>query len=306
MIAQIRSWFTAGILAVGALASTATHAQSVVAIGTGTAAGAANVLLSTTTTTNKYSRTITIYTAAELRAAGARAGNITKIGWYKGGTGEYTTNDAQMTIYVKRVTAGALPGDPVTWATEVTGATPVYTNSTLSLPTGTGWKDFTLSAPFAWNGTDNLEVFVDWFRNSAPTADITWQYTAGTASSGLHATQVNSAISGLTTVRYAANRPNIQFTFSTPAAVRGAQTLALASVAPNPFDDHLILRFAAPRPGQAVEAVLTDALGRVRYRRTFVATAEHSLSLPASLAAGVYLLSLTSGNQAQVLRVMHN
>ena len=61
-----------------ALATGFAEAQTpvTVTIGTGTSAGSTNVLLSTSTTTNKYARTVSIYSAAELQAAGARAGSI--------------------------------------------------------------------------------------------------------------------------------------------------------------------------------------------------------------------------------------
>ncbi|RTQ53768.1 T9SS type A sorting domain-containing protein [Hymenobacter gummosus] len=302
MIAQLRSLTAAGMLVAATLAGFGAQAQTTVVIGTGTTAGSTNVLLSTSTTTNKYSRTLSIYTAAELQAAGARAGSITRIGWYKDGTGEYPTTDAQMTILLKSTTAAALPGDPVTWATEAATATQVYSNNALSLPTGTGWKDFTLSAPFTWNGTDNVEVLVDWFRNSAPTGNINWRYTAVTTASGLHATQVNA--NSIPTVRLAPNRPNIQFTMTIANATRGGrQVNNWATVAPNPFEQQLTVRLLQPG-SQPVAATLTDALGRVQLRQTLTARAEQTLALPAALARGVYFLTLSNGAQQQTLRVV--
>src|SRR5690606_13915649 len=69
-------------------------AQVTVSLGTYTGAGSTNVLLSTSTTANRYSRTISVYTAAEIIAAGGMSGNITSLAWSKSGNGEYLTNDA--------------------------------------------------------------------------------------------------------------------------------------------------------------------------------------------------------------------
>lgn len=286
-----------------ALSAQVAEAQApvTVTIGTGTSASSTNVLLSTSTTTNKYARTVSIYSAAELQAAGARAGSITRIAWFKGGTGEYTTGDAQLQVYLKRTTAAVLSANPVVWDTEVLGATQVYNNTALSLPTGTGWKDFAFTAPFAWNGTDNIEVLVDWFRNGTPTADITWQYTAVSATGGTHSTQVNSAL--IPTVRWAANRPNVQFQMSLLTSTRSAGPADWVRVAPNPFRNSLQLSVGADSQ-QPLEATLTDALGRTQLTQRTPAGAERALHLPAGLAAGVYFLTLRNDKWQQTVRVV--
>ncbi|MBJ6109129.1 T9SS type A sorting domain-containing protein [Hymenobacter sp. BT523] len=267
-----------------------------VTIGAGTSASATNVLLSTSTTTNKYARTISIFSAAELTAAGAVPGNIVSIAWFKGGTGELTSADSQLSVYMKSTSATNLGGDPVTWATEVATATPVYTNLTLSMPTGTGFKTFALSTPFAWNGTSNVEVLVDWFRNGTPTADISWQYTAVTAASGVHATQVNSVV--IPTVRYAANRPNTQFVISrTGLASRENREAALVSLYPNPARQLLNVLVPAELTHQSVATTLINALGQVAHRQVLPAGpagAQGQLDI-SQLAAGVYTLQLATG-----------
>ncbi|KAA9333617.1 T9SS type A sorting domain-containing protein [Adhaeribacter soli] len=199
-------------------------AQSTITLGTGTSAASTNALFSTSTTSNKYSRTIAIYTAAEIAAAGGLPGLITKLAWNKSGTGEYTASDIQLAIYMKHVTYAIHPVDPVDWATEATGTTQVYNSSTTSFPTGTGWKDFIFTTPFLWNGTDNLEVFVDFYRPGTPTGSINWGYTAVTK--GGTATQVNS--NPIPTVRLATNRPNMQLTFA-PTAANDAGIIAITA-----------------------------------------------------------------------------
>ncbi|MBO0360918.1 T9SS type A sorting domain-containing protein [Hymenobacter sp. BT186] len=292
-----------GLTLLGFAAAAQAQSLITVTVGAGTSAASTNALLSTSTTTNKYARTVSIYSAAELLAAGAQAGSFTRIAWFKGGAGEYPANDAQLSIYLKRTTATALSANPVVWATEVVGATPVYTNSALSLPAGTGWKDFVFSAPFAWNGTDNIEVLVDWFRNSTPTADITWQYTAVSATGGAHATQVNSAL--IPTVRWAANRPNVQLQLAVVSATHQQAPAGWVQVAPNPFAGELQLAVGANSQGQALETILTDALGRTLQQRRTSLGAVRTLQTPAHLVPGIYFLTVRNEKWQQTFRVVH-
>lgn len=173
-------------------------------------AGSTNVLLSTSTTTNKYSKTISIYTAAEIIANGGSAGTITSIAWDKQGTGEYQFGDAEMTVYLKHVTNS-------NWATvpdynvEVATATQVFASNTYSIPTGTGWKTVNFTTPFAWNGTDNIAVFVTWYRPGTPTAAINWGRSTAIDA---NATRVGSSAALVMLVND--NRPVVQFAFNAP------------------------------------------------------------------------------------------
>ncbi|HET9502631.1 MAG TPA: T9SS type A sorting domain-containing protein [Hymenobacter sp.] len=273
------------------------HAQTqplTVTIGAGTSAASTNALLSTSTTSNKYARTVSIFSAAELTAAGAQAGNIVSIAWYKGGTGELTSADSQLSVYMKSTSATLLAANPVTWATEVVGATQVYNNAALALPTGTGYKTFTLTTPFAWDGTSNVEVLVDWFRNGTPTADISWQYT-GVGTTGIHATQVSG--SAIPTIRFAGNRPNTQFVINRATlASRETREAALVSVYPNPAHGVLTVAVPAELASRPVAATLLNALGQAVGTYTLPAAgsgARGQLDVGA-LAAGVYTLRLAA------------
>lgn len=285
------------LLLAGTTATVRAQAPITATIGAGTAASSTNVLLSTSTTTNKYARTVSIYSAAELTAAGALAGDIVSIAWFKGGAGEYPNPDAQLSVYMKSTTAGVLSANPVDWASEVAGATPVYTNNALALPTGTGFKTFTLTTPFAWNGISNVEVLVDWFRNSTPTADITWQYTA-VGTTGIHATQVAAA--AIPTVRFAANRPNVQFVINrTGLASRASrEAAALVSVYPNPTRGLLHIAVPAELAQRPVAVTLRNTLGQAVRNQVLPATvagAQGQLDVSA-LTAGIYTLQLAAGN----------
>ncbi|MBF9224206.1 T9SS type A sorting domain-containing protein [Hymenobacter ruricola] len=298
-----RAW--APLLAFADLGQAAqAQAPVTVTVGTGTSVASTNALLSTSTTTNKYSRTLSIYSAAELTAAGAVAGSIVSIAWFKGGTGELLNPDSQLSVYMKSTAATTLGGDPVNWANEVATATPVYSNLALAMPTGTGFKTFTLGTPFPWNGTSNLEVLVDWFRNGTPTADISWQYTAVTSSTGVHATQVGSSL--LPTVRYAANRPNVQLVINRIGlASRESREASLVSLYPNPARQLLSVAVPAELTAQPVPITLLNGLGQTVHCGVLPLAGSGAAGQldVGHLAAGLYTLRLALQNSVVTKRV---
>lgn len=191
------------------LFSLLTDAQIVVNLGVYSGAGSTNVLLSTSTTTNRYSRTMSLYTASEIIAAGGGPGTITQLAWDKGGSGEYTTNDAYIKIYLKHMgtdTAWSTAPVPV-WDTVVMGATQVFTSNTYSLPLGVGWAQVPFTTPFVWNGVDNVVVMVEWDRNSAPTGAINWGRSTAT---NANATRVGPTSLAALIMLVNNNRPLVQ------------------------------------------------------------------------------------------------
>jgi hypothetical protein len=203
-------------------------AQVTVSLGTYTGAGSTNVLLSTSTTTNRYSRTISLYTASEIITAGGAAGSISSLGWDKNGTGEYLTGDAYIKIYLKH-TSNSIWGTVPDWTTETATATEVFTSSTFSLPAGTGWKTFPFTTPFIWNGVDNIAVFVEWDRSSTPSGDISWGRSTTTAA---NSSRVGSTSLSALVLLINANRPLLQLTIATgpPPAVASVQVATQGSV----------------------------------------------------------------------------
>jgi hypothetical protein len=206
------------------------RAQTTVSLGTLTGAGSTNVLLSTSTTSNKFSRTISIYTAAEINAAGGFPGNIISLAWDKQGTGEYTTGDAQLVVSMKHITKTDWGTTVPVWNTEIVGATQVFSSNTYSIPVGTGWKQVTFSTPFQWNGTDNIAVFVDWFRNSSLTAAINWGRSTTT---NANAARVGGTLASLDPLLINSNRPLIQFTINPLPACAAPSTPNITAVGLN-------------------------------------------------------------------------
>lgn len=153
--------------------ATMSFSQTTISIGTKTGQGSTNVLLATSTTVNRFSRTISLYNPNEIIGAGGAAGAISSLSWDKNGTGEYTTNNAYIRVLLKNVPQATWPSAP-DWNTEITGATEVFTSTTYSIPTGTGWIAVPFTTPFVWDGTSSIAVMVEWERPNAPTADIQW------------------------------------------------------------------------------------------------------------------------------------
>ena len=283
----------------------AAQSQGTLIIGTATTSASTNVLLSTSTTTsNKYARTIAIYSAAEIKTAKGGAGPITKIAWFKDGTDEYPTADAQLTIYIKGVKFTAHGASPVGWDTAIVGAKQVYKNTALSLPTGVGWKEFVFSSPFIWNGTDNIEVFVDWYRASAPTFPINWRYHV---LANTNASQVSAA--QLSAIGVINNRPNVQFTMAKTTGLTEDENYVtdLAQLYPNPFSGQELTLIIGPAYKNA-DVKIQDALGREVYRQQLNATdlagQDFKLNIAADLPKGIYFATVTSGRKFQILKLL--
>ncbi|MBK0404380.1 T9SS type A sorting domain-containing protein [Adhaeribacter sp. BT258] len=205
------------------------QAQSPITIGTGTSASGANVLFSTNTGSNLWSKSASLYTAAEIIAAGGSAGNIFKIAWNKQGSGEYTHGNAHLNIYIKAVTKTTQAGASLDFHTNRGNAILVYSSTTHSFMTGTGWNEIHLQTPFLWDGTSNLEVITAFHHPTTLTANMTWQYTVAT---DMNMSRVNSTELGSQTMFLQSNRPNIQFTITpnTPCTTPPTPGTATASV----------------------------------------------------------------------------
>jgi hypothetical protein len=109
------------------------------------------------------------------------------------------------------------------WDTVANGATEVFTSSTYSIPTGTGWKYVPFTTPFVWDGTSAIAVMVEWDRSSAPSGAINWGRSTTTSASS---SRVGSASLSALALLINSNRPLVQFVInsSPPVAVTAVQT----------------------------------------------------------------------------------
>jgi hypothetical protein len=135
-----------------------------------------------------HSRSILLYTEAELSAAGIVAGStITGLSFYKATTHTLAgANQFSYELYMRNSSATQL-STSLTWATAVTnsGASLVYSNTETAstIPNTAGWWDITLDDPFVYTG-GALEIATAWafVSGGSPfsTGMFTWGYTERT------------------------------------------------------------------------------------------------------------------------------
>ncbi|WP_255155842.1 fibronectin type III domain-containing protein [Ferruginibacter sp. HRS2-29] len=159
-------------------------------IGTGTTLTTANGV-EPTAFNNRYSQywSQSVYTAAELQAAGLVAGNITALTFNITTNGDATTN-ANYSIRI-----GTTAGATVT-AFTTTGLTTVYGPVTQSH--SVGLNTITLSTPYPWDGVSN--IIVDVRHDGANSTNNAITYYTATAGNTI-ITAVTTTASGTTSVQ---------------------------------------------------------------------------------------------------------
>lgn len=192
--------------------------SNTVIIGTGTA-NTANNAASPINITYKSSHGQSIYTMAELNAAGIYGPvTITHLGFNIA-----TVPNLALPSFVVRM-KHTTDTDVATWQTSA-NMTTVYTAASY-MPTAGGWDMLTLSTPFVWNGTDNLVVDTAFGLVSAWSQTGTLQYTS--LNNGYRYTwsdtidQTNLFTGGSVVAR----RPNIRFT---TAGTQGSANISLSA-----------------------------------------------------------------------------
>ena len=178
-----------------------------------------------------YGWSKTIYTAAEMQAAGMPATGtaITGISYYVGNTpNNYVAVDQR--VYVRNTSATAIDltyiADPLAEASPFTLAFQGdYTWN------GGGWHNVLFTAPFAWNGTDNIEIL--------------WQNWDGDYASGPNFRYTTTTPTYLACYKYADNampvvngtnyyyRPNLRFLDASVSAPGAPGLIAPADLATN-------------------------------------------------------------------------
>lgn len=266
--------------------------QITASLGTFTGASSTNALLSTSTTVNRYSRTMSLYTASEIITAGGLSGTITSLAWSKAGVGEYTFGDAYIKVYIKHVTHSNWASVP-SWTTEVEGATEVFTSSTYSIPTGIGWKEVPFTTPFEWNGTSNIVIFVEWYRPSTPTGDIAWGRSTDAT---MNATRVGSTSLDALVMLINSSRPLVQLTITPNTANLDDAIRSTFQLYPNPTTD--ILFYSSEQP--LTNYVLYSANGQIIKEADFTAT-EGQINV-AGLTSGLYYIKIISADKSEVLK----
>ena len=171
-------------------------------IGTGTA---------TSTSTGSYSAfngyrasawSQTIFTAAELTAAGLSAGNIRSIAYNINSQGSSTSNNITIKIGATATSAFA----NTTFYT-TTAYTTVF-GPTAYIHSASGWQTINFSTPYSWDGTSNIVVDV-WQDGPDASADPLTYYTAASNNKANYTYNVSPSTGATGTLTV--NRFNITF-----------------------------------------------------------------------------------------------
>jgi len=203
----------------------AAQAQTDIPIGTGTVGNGGNGYPCPIQDWYEGSRAQFLYLASELTTAGMGPGNINAIKFNVVNLNTYSGDIQEMQIKIGTTAAGTLSN---TWETVTPVWGPVNYTATLGVNT------FTFSAPFFWNGTDNIVIEV---CNGLPTNttdgiihytnNVTVPWTTGLPFNGSHTYRLDNAGNLCSAGAQADNglgsqnnRPNIIFNWvpATPCA----------------------------------------------------------------------------------------
>lgn len=199
--------------------------------------GAANVGITTSGAFNGAAytdkRVQNLYLASDLIAAGFTAGNITEFAWNFNSATVATFNNFTLDIGFTTVT---------TMATGFVSPAPAFTSifsGNFNTPGATGWRNFVLPTPVAWNGTDNIVIQTCW-DNTATTADVALIGTTPNATPYSALVRVNTPGAGTTVCASAAvntstSRPDIRLKIVSPvnAVASALNTSKTANLGPN-------------------------------------------------------------------------
>lgn len=183
-------------------------AQFTVTLGSGTA------IPGTTTAgpINQFYRSLhcqIVYTASELNAVGISGGNMTKLGFF---IASGVTNPLpNYTVKLKHTTATNVA------TYDGIGLTTVYNTASYNPPAG-GFDLLTLTAPFTWNGVDNILVDVCFDQVTAFTSTgVVRIYSPAVVNGFISARSDLSSQCGIACSTISTNKPQIQFEFSPTA-----------------------------------------------------------------------------------------
>ncbi len=282
--------------------TTESIAQTSVQVGTGTTTTLYGpIYIFSATSSNKFSYSMTIYSQADVAAAGGTAGLISQISWNKVNTGAYTTNDASFEIFMKNT-----PTTTLTTASDMTaelvGATPVFSSTTSSLPATAGWVDFPLTTPFNWNGTDNLMVLTRYSRPGNATGEVRWEASTATAS-----IKMSFSAAGTYTTHYIYNnRPNIKLQMGAMAGITEKVNKINLELFPNPARNEFYLNFDLNRANANVKVTVSELTGKTVLQDEFKSlenriNRQYNLN---NLNAGLYLVQVETPEGTYVKKLI--
>lgn len=276
----------AGSAAALSLGAPAAQAQ-VVTVNVGTGGSALSPFNST--------QANAVYEAIYKQSQLNQAGTITRLAFQKN-SGALQDPLTRTVLYLKHTTAAVFTAG----ALDTTGYQRVWVGSFTNTGTS-GFQEVQLTAPFAYNNTNNLSLLV--LRSGGNTGTTLWNYDfVGTNVSRRNTTGTAISSTSTPTLSVSDVLVNLRLTFGTTTSARPAVAL-LADVYPNPTTATCRVQLPGPLPASYH---LTDALGRtVRAATRLAPAADGTATLPlADLPAGLYLLHLAQGDATAVQRLV--
>jgi hypothetical protein len=179
----------------GAAVNLAASIPGTVIIGTATTLTTATGNPTAFNNRNAQYKIQTIYTAAELAAAGLGAGNITSIAYNVNSLGDAATNSG-FTVKIGNESGSSFAN---TSFLSNTSYTTVYGPATFT-HTASGWQTINFTTPFVWNGTSNIVIDVAYTGANLSNNAITY-FTATSDNKTLHSANINPPTGTLTTSR---------------------------------------------------------------------------------------------------------
>ncbi|HLA56071.1 MAG TPA: T9SS type A sorting domain-containing protein, partial [Flavobacterium sp.] len=224
----------------------------------------------------------TIYTAADLTAAGLIAGNITSMAYNIATLGDAATN-ANFTVSIGTV-AGATFANTTFLAT--TGFTTVYGPASYT-HTASGWNVIPFTTPFVWDGVSNIVINV----TQSGADNLYNSQTEYTATAGNTTLWVYSFTGTTTTGTTSVNRLNIRFAETSPTQITWAPTTNL-------FADNAA---TVPYTGTAASTVYFKSATAGTATYTATAASPQNCSVTSNVGVDVTVVAAPTGDSTQII-----
>jgi hypothetical protein len=172
-----------------------------------------------TSTANANNRTAVIYPSSQLTALAGSS--LSSIFFNRTTTSGSMAGTPTFKIYMMETASVDWGAGSLDWASAIGSATLVFDGNPASIVgSAAGWKEFSLIAPFAYSGSNNLAIFFE-YKNTSASTSISWEYEYGTScSNNSNTTKYNNNTTGTLASTLASTnlrRPVIGFNFVLPS-----------------------------------------------------------------------------------------
>lgn len=136
----------------------------------------------TNNSTSRYTRSLIIVTADEMRRGGFVAGTITSLSFLRHDTATYRGDDCRVRFNIGHIpyADSLFPAGSRPFLADSLRTQQVFSSNTVGfrVPGPAQWQEFVFQTPFQWNGRDNILIATTFFRPIALPRAIVWRNTA--------------------------------------------------------------------------------------------------------------------------------